>query len=365
MLPTEPSPERPPAIAGVSQNQHRSTMEAAREALTRDRSAADPQLSELRRTTRIAIGEGATFDRPFVLSNLAATVIASAGLLGDSTATIIGAMLVATLMGPIMGIGLALVDFDSRLLWRALLTLTAGTAMVLGVSVLCGLIAPPMSPSHEMLSRTSPGLLDLIVALASGAISAYAATTPRLNAALFGVSIAVALVPPLATAGLFFARAEWQLAGGAFLLAFVNMVAIQVGASVTLWLRGFRGRDRLESARIENVLRRQVVSLVLMTALAITLGTHGLKLIRQRYFQTEVNEVIQSALISRPEARLVEVLFSTQGGQTLATAVVRSPVRFTNADVAAMEKRLPRSPDGSPVRLTLRHVEVDIVGDSS
>ena len=100
-----------------------------------------------------------------------------------------------------------------------------------------------------------------------------------------------------------------------------------------------------------------------MTSLAITLGTHGLKLIRQRSFQTEVREVIQSALISRPEARLVEMIFTTQGGQTVATAVVRSPVRFTYADVAAMEKRLPRSPDRSPVRLTLRHVEVDIVGD--
>jgi len=211
MLPTEPSPERPPAIpAVIHENQQASRIEAPREELTRDRFAADPQLSEVRRATRITIGEGASFDRPFVLSNLAATVIASAGLLGDSTATIIGAMLIATLMGPIMGIGLALVDFDSRLLWRALLTLTAGTAMVLGVSVLCGLIAPPMSPSPEMLSRTSPRLPDLIVALASGAICAYAVTTPRLNAALIGVSIAVALVPPLATAGLFIVRAEWQ-----------------------------------------------------------------------------------------------------------------------------------------------------------
>jgi uncharacterized hydrophobic protein (TIGR00271 family) len=363
MLPTEPSSERTPAIPGVNENQHASTVEAAHDKSTRDRSAADRELRELRRTARIAIGEGARFDRPFVLSNLAATVIASAGLLGDSTATIIGAMLIATLMGPIMGIGLALVDFDSRLLWRALLTLTAGTAMVLGVSVLCGLLAPPMSPSPEMLSRTSPRLLDLIVALASGAICAYAVTSPRLNAALFGVSIAVALVPPLATAGLFIARAEWRLAGSAFLLAFTNMVAIQVGTSSTLWLRGFRGRDGLESARVEVVLRRQVVSLVLMTALAVTLGTHGLKLIRQRYFQGEVREVIQSALISRPEARLVEMIFITQGGQTIATAVVRSPVRFTNADVAAMQKRLPSSPDGSPVRLRLRHVEVDIVGD--
>jgi len=207
--------------------------------------STDRQLSDLRRTARITISEGASFDRPFVLSNLAATVIANGGLLGNSAATIIGAMLIAMLMGPIMGIGLALVDFDTRLLWRSLLTLTGGTLMVLGLSVLCGMLTLHISPGSEMLSRTSPRLLDLIVALASGAICAYAVSTPRLNAAIFGVAIAVALVPPLATAGLFVARAEWDLAGGAFLLAFVNMVAIQVGTSITLWLRGFHGGDRL------------------------------------------------------------------------------------------------------------------------
>jgi len=357
MLLTQPSPERP---------HQRVVIEAAGEELARGQgSAAGRELSEVRHNARITIREGAAFDGPFVLSNLAATVIASAGLLGDSTATVIGAMLVATLMGPILGVGLALVDFDSRLLLRALLTLIAGTLLVLAVSVLCGLLAPPMAPSSEMLSRTSPRLLDLIVALASGAICAYAVTTSRLNAAIFGVSIAVALVPPLSTAGLFIARTEWELASGAFLLAFVNMVAIQVGASVTLWLRGFHGRDGLESAPVHGVLRRQAVSLVLFTALAVTLGTHGLKLIRQRNFETQVKEIIQSELLSRPDARLVEVIFSRQGGETIATAVVRSAARFTSADVAAMEKGLPRSPQGSPVRLTLRHVEIDIVGDGS
>jgi uncharacterized membrane protein len=70
-------------------------------------------MNEVQRTTREALREGAALDGPFILSNLAATVIASAGLLGNSAATIIGAMLVATLMGPIMGVGLALVDFDN------------------------------------------------------------------------------------------------------------------------------------------------------------------------------------------------------------------------------------------------------------
>jgi uncharacterized membrane protein len=181
---------------------------------------------------------------------------------------------------------------------------------------------------------------------------------------VFGVAIAVALVPPLATTGLFVARGEWDLAGGAFLLAFVNMVAIQVGTSASLWLRGFRGGGVIGPRRVDGALRRQAVSLVLMATLAITLGIHGLRLIQQRSFQGEVRAKVQSALASRPEARLVDLSFTTRDGRITAAVVVRSPARFTSADVTAIEKLLPRSPDGSPVKLTVRHVALEVVGDT-
>jgi uncharacterized hydrophobic protein (TIGR00271 family) len=357
-----PPPERQQAGPGVGANEHADTIAARSEPLDL-RPGVAAEASDRRRAIREAIRDGTSFDGPFVLSNLAATVIATAGLLGDSAATVIGAMLIATLTGPIMGVGLALVDFDNPLLWRALRTLAAGTLMVVAVAFVGGLVAPAISPTSEMFSRTSPRLVDLIVALASGAICAYALTTRRLNAAVFGVAIAVALVPPLATTGLFIARAEWELAGGAFLLAFVNMVAIQVGTSLALWLSGFHGRAVWEPRHVDVNLRRQAVSLVLMVALTLTLGNHGLKLIRQRLFQTEVRASLQSTLAFRPEARLIDLTFAARGGHTIATAVVRSPAGFTRADVAEMEKPLPRSPDGSPVRLIVRHVALDVVGD--
>jgi uncharacterized hydrophobic protein (TIGR00271 family) len=362
-MPTAPSPERPQASPGIGGNEEAGVMAAPREALEGAHSDAAVGATQSQHAIRDAIRAGAGFDGPFVLSNLAATVIATAGLLGDSAVTVIGAMLIATLTGPIMGVGLALVDYDDRLLWRALRTLLAGTTMVVGVALVLGHLVPPMSTTSEMLSRTSPRLVDLVVALVSGAICAYALTTPRLNAAVFGVAIAVALVPPLATTGLFIARAEWDLAGGAFLLAFVNIVAIQVGTSATLWLRGFRGRRTVGRRRVDGDLRRQAVSLMLMTALAITLGTHGLKLIRQRTFEDEVRASLRSALVSRPEARLVDLTFTTRSGQIVATAVVRSTARFTSADVAELERRLPPSPAGWPVRLTVRHVAIDVVSD--
>jgi uncharacterized hydrophobic protein (TIGR00271 family) len=311
---------------------------------------------------RETIRQGAAFDRPFVLSNLAATVIACAGLLGNSSATIIGAMLVATLMGPIMGIGLALVDFDDRLLRRSLATLVGGALMVLATGIALGSIAPDAAPTQEMLARTSPRVLDLIIALASGAICAYAVASPRLSAAIVGVSIAVALVPPLTTAGIFVARGQWVLAHGAFRLAFVNMVAIQVGASAALWLCGYRGGSARGPVGLTSMLRREAVSLVLISGLLATLAAHGLSLLAQQRYETAVRQTIQSALATRPEARLADLLFTQQDGGPVVTAVVRSATRFTNAEVGAIGARLPHAPDGSAPQLRVRHVEVDVEG---
>jgi uncharacterized hydrophobic protein (TIGR00271 family) len=309
---------------------------------------------------RESIRQGAGFDTPFVLSNLAATVIACAGLVGDSSATVIGAMLVATLMGPIMGIGLALVDFDDRLLRRSLATLVGGALMVLATGILFGRLAPDAGPTHEMLARTSPRVLDLIVALASGAICAYAVASPRLSAAIVGVSIAVALVPPLATAGLFAAHAQWELAHGAFRLAFVNMVAIQVGASVALWLYGYRGGPSGGPAKLTSVLRRGALSIALMLGLVAILARHEVDLLAQQRYEAAVRETLAAALAPRPEARLADLLFTQQDGRPVVIAVVRSPARFTSVEVRAIGEKLPHAPDGMTPRLRLRHLEVDV-----
>jgi uncharacterized hydrophobic protein (TIGR00271 family) len=313
---------------------------------------------------RQSIRQGSGFDRPFIFTNLVATVIACAGLIGDSSATIIGAMLIATLMGPIMGIGLALVDFDNRLLRRSLVTLVGGALMVLATGALLGSLAPDAAPTREMLARTAPRLLDLIIALASGAVGAYAVSSPRLSAAIVGVSIAVALVPPLANAGIFASRGQWDLAQGAFMLTFVNVVAIQVGASIALWACGYRGVRR-GRATVVAVLRREVPSLTLMLALLATLAVHGVRLLAEQRYETGVRQALQAAVAQRPDARLNEVSFTTQDGRATVTAVVRSPARFTRAEVGAIGERLPHAPDGSAPQLRLRHVEVDVEAEGS
>ena len=173
----------------------------------------------------------------------------------------------------------------------------------------------------------------------------------------------MALVPPLTTAGIFVARAQWTLAQGAFLLAFVNMVAIQVGASIVLWLCGYRGQVSRAGASVTSMLRREAVSLLLMFGLVVALTVHGLHMIEQQTYEAGVRQRLLEALAPRPEARLSVVSFMAQHGTAMVTAVIRSPVRFTSAEVAALGARLPHAPDGSAPQLRVRHVEVDVTAE--
>lgn len=170
-----------------------------------------------------------------------ASIIATCGLLGDSVASIIGAMIISPLMTPIMGLVVALITGSrSRAVRSGVLVLT-GVAIAIGIGYLIALIMPlgwdPLT-SSQVLSRTSPRLLDLIVALASGAAGAYALTRSDVADSLPGVAIAISLVPPLNNAGILLAVGNTQLAWESFLLFFTNFVAILIAGSIMFVISG-------------------------------------------------------------------------------------------------------------------------------
>ena len=154
---------------------------------------------------------------------------------------VIGAMIVAMLLGPINGLGLALVESDRTLARQALISLLVGGAVVFATAVVIGVIHRDVPLTNEIMSRTAPHLFDLMIALGGGSGGAMATINPRLSIALVGVAVATALVPPMASAGILAARGEFDLSQSALILVFTNMVAIQFAASVVLWLTGFRG----------------------------------------------------------------------------------------------------------------------------
>lgn len=156
------------------------------------------QDDQLRTQARSEIHAAGSLNWPYVIMNVLSTVVASYGLLADSTAVVIGAMLIAMLLGPIIGIALGLVDGDNRLLGKALLAEFAGVLLVLATAFTIGTIHRDIPAGREILARTSPHLLDLMIALAGGAAGAYASVTPGLSSGLAGVAISTALAPPLA-----------------------------------------------------------------------------------------------------------------------------------------------------------------------
>ena len=177
-------------------------------------------------------------------------VIAVLGLSLDSDAVIIGAMLIAPLMTPIIGTAAALVMGWPRRLGQAGLAVLAGAAGAVGISFAVTYVLPATSQvlTPAVLSRTSPDLRDLAVALAAGAAGAYATAREDVSAALPGVAVAVALVPPLAATGFTLAIGREDLASGAVLLFTANLVAIVLIGSVVLVASGFVPSGRLKAA---------------------------------------------------------------------------------------------------------------------
>jgi uncharacterized hydrophobic protein (TIGR00271 family) len=170
---------------------------------------------------------------------LLSAVIATAGVVSDSTATVIGAMIIAPLMTPILGVVLGVVTADRVNLGRCLLLLAAGAAAVVALSWLLGHLVPypvTAATNSQVAARVTPRLVDLVAALATGAVGSVALTRPDISDTLPGVAIAISLVPPLAVAGLTLQSGSAGQCLGALLLFATNVVAILASGIVVMAL---------------------------------------------------------------------------------------------------------------------------------
>ena len=184
----------------------------------------------------------------YLLSALSC-VLATLGLITNSVAVIIGAMLVAPLMGPIMGLALSSIRSRPGLYRRSLFGLASGAALAITLSALIAAVARHLpfdalaTVPPEVRSRANPSLFDLGIALAGGSAGAYATARMKGVAAVIGVAIATALMPPLCAVGIGIALTDVDIARGAFLLFLTNLVAIAFSAVVVFAALGFSSRD--------------------------------------------------------------------------------------------------------------------------
>ena len=322
----------------------------------------DQASNVIKTNVRSAIEAGAAFDKSYVLMNALAAVIACYGLLSDNGSGVIGAMLVAMLLGPIMGVGLALVDGDNPLLRRSAVSELGGVLLVLGIAVAIGWFHRDVTAGQELMSRTDVNLPALMIALAGGAAGAYATIAPNLSAAVVGVAIATALVPPLCTCGIFLARGETDLALGGFMLAFANMVAIQVAASVVLWAAGYHRVLRLDRGSNVRVLLRQGVSLFILATLFATLVVQTHHAVRNSLLQSGIRERLEAVLQEFPGVHLATLHTSRVSGTPIIHATVQSPKPFTAQEVAKVTQQLalPTDPP-SIVRLQVHPTFTEVI----
>jgi len=179
---------------------------------------------------------GRRLSRYWLLLPLSA-VIASAGVVSDSTATVIGAMIVAPLMTPILGIVLAVVLADRANLLRCVVLVVAGAAAVVAIGWLLGLFVPyPLvaATNSQVAARVTPRIADLVAALATGAVGSVALARSDISDTLPGVAIAISLVPPLAVVGLTLESGAPRQSLAAFLLFATNVAAILASGIVVM-----------------------------------------------------------------------------------------------------------------------------------
>ena len=211
-----------------------------------------------------AIEKDARLDRNFLILVFLSTVVAAIGLLENNVAVIVGAMVIAPLLGPNIALAFAATLGDRDLLLESLKTNLAGVALALVVSFLIGRFWQIDVPGTEILSRTTVGLDGIVLALASGA-AAVLSLTSGIASALVGVMVAVALLPPTAALGMMLASGQPVLATGAALLLAANVVCVNLSANLVFLIKGVRPRTWLEKRKA----RQSAVWIVLFWLIAL------------------------------------------------------------------------------------------------
>lgn len=212
------------------------------------------------------IADNAKLHRHYLTLVVLAAIVAGVGLAKDNTAAVIGAMVVAPLLGPNMAIALGIVLGDLPLVRRALAAAGAGFALTVVFAVFLGLALGPDPTTPELASRTVVSVWDVALALAAGCAGALAFTSGA-PTYLTGVMVAVALLPPAVAAGMLFAAQEWAAAGQAMLLAATNVTSITLAATVTFAWRGMRPRHFWLEGRAKASARTGITVFVALLAL--------------------------------------------------------------------------------------------------
>lgn len=322
---------------------------------------------------RINIEANAIPSKMFYIMNGLAAITAGYGMLLNSPAVVIGAMLIAMMLGPITGIALGLIDYRLTLIKKSLYTLITGTMLIYAIGLILGFMHPEYAMTNEILARTRPNTMDIAVALAGGIAGAYGMISPHLSVAVVGVALATTLVPPIVASGILLANGEFMLALNAMILTTTNILAIQLTNALVLWWAGFRRLDThhkdaqatKKTSQAWLFTKRNAVTLVLLTIVSVYLTINFQQGIRKQRFEKQVRSIIKDSIKSKP-LYLVNATFDAtkDDKQYLIRAIIQGTIPITHAQVADMEHQLHALNSditNKPIKLQIRFVPEQVI----
>lgn len=293
------------------------------------------------------VDEGGALAPRYAFMTVMSCGIATLGLLQNSAAVIIGAMLISPLMGPIIELGMSLATFDFRSLRASLRTLAVGVGIALLTAMALVAVSPLQEPTSEILARTEPTLFDLLVAVFSGLAGAYATVT-RKGETIVGVAIATALMPPLAVVGFGLATGNGHVAGGAFFLFMTNLLAIALSVTIMARWYGFGREDSPKQTAWQATLIIGTF-LVLSVPLGLALRDIAARGLAERTIRAALDAAAREA-----GGRISTLRVDRDGATLTVDAMLLTPVhqpRLAETLEDGLERQL-----GQPVRVELREV---------
>ncbi len=315
--------------------------------------ASEESKVETYRTVRTASRGNVDFNVMIAL----AAAIAALGELLNSPAVVIGGMLVAPLMSPVIALGLGIVHGDVRLLRLSAVSVLRGSLIAVAVGALIGLVIPGADVTAEIASRTSPSLLDLGVAFAAGAAGAFALSREHLSASLPGVAIAAALVPPLAAIGLGVALRDPSVGGGAGLLFMANLVSIAAAAGLVFLLVGYRPEPQ-HALRLRVFSRGFTAIALLVIAVSVPLTWLTASSLQSARTEAAAKAAVKAGVAAVPGLRSTGfVLDHTADGTLHVTVELETPAPLSPDQARAVERGMEDSM-GQPLDVTLRLIQV-------
>lgn len=300
--------------------------------------------------------EDSILDHDFIVLTIGSCIIATLGLLSNSAAVIIGAMIIAPMMLPIRGLAFGILEGELALVRKGFRTLVIGTAVAIALALLIGVVLGFSEYGSEVWARSEPTLLDLGIAIAAGGISGFAKVQSRLSNTLAGTAIAVALMPPICVIGLGLAQQNIELSWGATLLYLTNLVGITLSCMVAFLLTGY--------SPLQRAGRSLGLVLGLTSVLVIPLAISLVQLIRQNRLEYSLEKALVNETLTFQRLTLVRSETNWLVNPPEVRLIVYSTEPVTPKQVGLLQDYIDQRM-GRPFRLIFEVSQVNEVTDTA